>query len=112
MPTDDAYDAVLAELAKLNRAWQQSQADMSEAWRLYRDTINRAVNLLNHEVLDFNDRLKRDEDVRAKRTLELDQKLATITSGQESIRRWQWVRLGVEVMAIIAVVAYIFGRGF
>jgi hypothetical protein len=99
MPGDEAYQAVLAELQKL-----------TDAWRLYREVINRAVNQLNHEVIEFRDRLDKDDAARAKRQAELDQKLETITTGQDAIRKWQVLRLAIEIGAILTVLAYVIGR--
>lgn len=98
MSSDDAYDAVLAELSKLH-----------EAWRIHREVINRAISLLNHEVVAFKDRLDRDDGQRGARQAQLDGILKTITDGQEQIRRWQWIRIGVEVAAIVIVAAYLYG---
>ena len=98
MPSDEAYQAVLAELAKL-----------TEAWRTYREVINRAVNLLNHEVMEFKDRLDQDDAAREKRQGQIDAKLESIHAAQRQIKNWQAVRLGVELLAIIAVAAYLYG---
>jgi ParB-like chromosome segregation protein Spo0J len=98
MASDDAYDAVLAELKSLY-----------EAWRIHREVVNRAIGLLNKEVISFTDRLDKDDKARTERQAQLDQKLETITHGQEMIKRWQWVRLGVEVLAILLVAAYLYG---
>lgn len=98
MPSDEAYDAVLAELSKL-----------VDAWRVHRESINRAVNQLNHEVIGFTQRLDKDDADRGKRQVRLDAMLKTITDSQVQIRRWQWIRMGVEVVTIIVVAAYLFG---
>lgn len=95
----DAYEAVLAELAKL-----------ADAWRTYREVINRAVNQLNHEVIEFKDRLDKDDEAREKRQALLDKKLEQIQTGQDSIKRWQLIRIGLEVVAIGIVIAFIIGR--
>lgn len=103
MASDDdhreAYEAVLAELAKL-----------SEAWRIYREVINRAVSMLNHEVIGFKDRLDNDDKAREKRQAILDEKLAQIQAGQDSIKRWQWIRLGLELLAIAIAIAFFTGK--
>lgn len=109
MPSDDAYDKVLAELSRLNRAWEQSVSDLTSAWQLYREVINRAVNQLNHEVLEFKDRLDKDDAAREKRQEQVDRKLEQITDGQQSIRRWQLIRLGVELGTILIIAAYLYG---
>lgn len=65
MPTEEAYQAVLAELAK-----------MAEAWRVHRDSMNRAVGILGHELYSLEKRI-------------------------ETLQYWQWARFGVEVGVII-----------
>jgi len=101
MPSDEAYQAVLAELAKL-----------VEAWRIHREVINRAVSLLNREVLDFTNRLDQNDADRGARQAQLDAVLKSITDGQEQIRRWQRARLAVELLAVLVVIAYVLGKGF
>ena len=99
MSSDDAYQAVLAELTR-----------MVDAWRIHRDVINRAVSQLNHEVIGFTNRLDKNDLDRGARQAQLDETLKTITDGQEQIRRWQWLRLAIEVAAIIIIAAYLIGR--
>lgn len=96
---DDAYHQVLAELGKLH-----------EAWRIYREVVNRAIGLLNHEVVSFQDRLNKDDTAREKRQMEVDAKLDAITRGQARIYHWQWIRVGVEVAAILIVLALLVGK--
>lgn len=98
MPTEDAYDAVLAELGKL-----------AEAWRIHREVVNRAIGYLNQEVIGFRDRLDKDDVARTQRQSEVDAALQRIDQGQARIQRWQLIRLIVEVVAIIAVAAYLYG---
>ena len=98
MPTDEAYQAVLAELAKLG-----------DAWRAHRETINRAVGMLADEVFGFEKRLDRDDQDRRERQKELDAKLQSIFDGQAQIQRWQRLRVTVEIIAIVVVVAYLIG---
>lgn len=100
MPSDDedAYQAVLKALS-----------EMAEQWRMYRDTVNRAINLLNHEVLSLAQRFDTDDTARKKRQEQIDQKMESIIVGQEQIKRWQAVRLGIEIAAILIVVAFLFG---
>ncbi len=98
MPSDDSYHAVLKALS-----------EMAEAWRIYRDTINRAINLLNHEVLDLARRFDTDDQSRVKRQQQIDAKMETIIAGQEQIKRWQAIRLGIELAAILIVVAFAIG---
>ena len=98
MPSDEAYTAVLKALS-----------EMAEAWRMYRDTINRAINLLNHEVLDLARRFDTDDQARAKRQQQIDAKMEAIIAGQEQIKRWQAIRLGIELATILIVVAFVIG---
>ena len=98
MPNEDAYTAVLKALS-----------EMAEAWRMYRDTINRAINLLNHEVLDLARRFDTDDQARAKRQQQIDAKMEAIIAGQEQIKRWQAIRLGIELATILIVVAFVIG---
>ena len=74
-----------------------------------RDTINRAINLLNHEVLLLTSRFDKDDQARAIRQQQIDAKMETIIVGQEQIKRWQAVRLGIEIAAILIVVAFLYG---
>ncbi len=98
MPSDEAYQAVLIELSKL-----------AEQWRIYRDTVNRAINLLNHEVLALATRFDTDDTNRAKRQQQIDAKMEAIIVGQEQIKRWQAIRLGIEIAAILIVIAFAYG---
>lgn len=99
MPSDDAYQAVLKALS-----------EMVDTWRVHREVINRAVNQLNHEVIALTDRFGKDDEARGKRQIQIDTALKNIQDGQDRIRRWQYARIGIELLAIIAVVAYLFGR--
>jgi len=87
MPTEEAYNGVLGALS-----------DMALEWRIYRDTINRAINILNHEVLEFG-----------KRQAQIVAKIETIVEGQEQIRRWQSIRLGLEIAAMLLIAAFALG---
>lgn len=98
VPSDEAYEAVLKALS-----------EMADQWRIYRDTINRAINLLNHEVLSLASRFDTDDKARALRQSHIDEKMQEIIVGQEHIKRWQAVRLGIEIAAILIVVAFVFG---
>ena len=75
MPTEEIYDAVLRELGKL-----------SDEWRIYRDTINRAINLLNHEVLEVVDQLDKNDADRSTRQTQLDTTLHTIQKQQQQLQ--------------------------
>ena len=107
MPNDneDAYQAVLKALS-----------EMSEQWRIYRDTVNRAINLLNHEVLSLAKRFDEDDATRKVRQQKVDEKMDKVDEKmerivivQEQIKRWQAIRLGIEIAAILIVVAFLFG---
>ncbi len=98
MPDNEAYQAVLKALS-----------EMADTWRVYRDTINRAINLLNHEVLLLTSRFDKDDQARAIRQQQIDAKMETIIVGQEQIKRWQAIRLGIELAAILIVVAFLIG---
>ena len=98
VPSDDAYDAVLRALGEI-----------AEQWRIHRDVINRAVNLLNHEVLDLARRYDTDDQARKNRQQQVDAKMESIIVGQEQIKRWQAIRLGIELAAILIVVAFVIG---
>ena len=104
MTTDDegdAYHQVLSELGKLH-----------EAWRIYREVVNRAISLLNHEVISFQDRFDKDDKARMQRQLEIDQKLDAITRGQARIQKWQWLRIAVEVLVLVVILALFIGKTF
>lgn len=98
MPSDESYQAVLKALS-----------EMADQWRIYRDTVNRAINLLNHEVLSLAQRFDTDDTARKKRQEQIDQKMESIIVGQEQIKRWQAVRLGIEIAAILIVIAFAYG---
>lgn len=114
---DDGYAAeVIRTVSELTRKLEQYQhaADdahgkLVEAWRTHREVINRAVNQLNHEVIEFSSRLDKDDKAREKRQGEIDLTLQRIEDGQSGIRKWQWIRLGVELIVIVAVAAYLIG---
>jgi hypothetical protein len=98
MGSDEAYQAVLKVLAEL-----------SDAWRIHREVVNRAISLLNHEVLSLVDRMDKDDDDRGVRQSQLDSQIKVIIDGQDQIRRWQWIRIGVEVTAILVIAAFLYG---
>jgi hypothetical protein len=95
---DSRYDGVLRALS-----------DMAQEWRIYRDTINRAINLLNHEVLDLSRRFDKDDAARLTRQQQIDAKMESIIVGQEQIKRWQAIRLGIELAAILIIAAFLYG---
>lgn len=99
MPSEEAYQAVLAKLQEL-----------TDAWRIHREVVNRAISYLNEEVVTFQARLDADDKARVSRQTEIDAKLDAITQGQASIRRWQFVRIGVEIAAVLVVIAFLWGR--
>ena len=98
MPSDESYQAVLKALS-----------EMADQWRIYRDTVNRAINLLNHEVLSLANRFDTDDAARKARQQQIDDKMQTIITGQEQIKRWQAIRLGIEIAAVLIVVAFAYG---
>lgn len=98
MSHDEAYQAVLTELARL-----------TEAWHIHRDVVNRAISLLNHEVIGFKDRLDNDDKARETRQTQVDAALESIKKGQDRIRRWQYIRIAVEAAAILVVIAFWLG---
>ena len=98
MPSEDAYDAVLKSLE-----------GMAHQWIVYRDTINRAINLLNHEVLALSSRFDTDDQARKARQQQIDAKMEAIIVGQEQIKRWQAIRLGIELAAFLIIAAFLFG---
>lgn len=98
MPSDESYQAVLKALS-----------EMADQWRIYRDTVNRAINLLNHEVLSLAQRFDTDDTARKKRQEQIDQKMESIIVGQEQIKRWQAIRLGIEIAAVLIVIAFAYG---
>jgi hypothetical protein len=94
MPTDESYQAVLHELSNL-----------AGEWRIYRDTVNRALIVLNSEVVTFSKRLDRDDVARVIRQHEVDGKL-------DAIKRWQWwwwIRVVIETVLLLMAIAYIYG---
>ena len=98
-PSDEAYQAVLEELGK-----------MAQAWVTFREVVNRAINMLNHEVIELRERVDKDDEARVERQAQLDQKLDEITHGQAAIRRWQYIRVIVEIVAVLVVLAAIAGK--
>ncbi len=100
MPNEeaDAYDRVVRALS-----------DIADQWRIYRDTVNRAINLLNHEVLSLAQRFDTDDAARKQRQEQIDVKMENIIVGQEQIKRWQAIRLGIELAAILIVAAFLYG---
>jgi hypothetical protein len=87
MPHEEAYNGVLKALG-----------DMAQEWRIYRDTINRAISILNHEVIAFGERQQ-----------QIVLKIESIVEGQAQIRRWQSTRLAVEIAALLAIAAFVYG---
>ncbi len=108
MPNEESYQAVLKALSDL-AAQIRTIGDISDQWRIYRDTINRAINLLNHEVLALAQRFDTDDTARKTRQQQIDEKMETIITGQEQIKRWQAIRLGIEIAAVLIVIAFFYG---
>lgn len=110
MPSEEAYEAVLATLT-----------EFGNQLRWHRDTINRAVGLLNDEVFGFRKIIdaieaerkaqrENDEKERAAARLAVDTKLDALTSALRHVQRWQLVRVVIEAMILVAVLAFVFGR--
>lgn len=99
MPDDESYHAVLSELSKL-----------SEAWRIHREVINRAISLLNHEVIGMSDRIDKDDADRVRRQQQVDQQFDVILNGMRDLKRWSWIRIGIELAAIVVILAFVVGR--
>lgn len=95
---DRIKGAVTDELSKI-----------SETWRIYRDTINRAINYLNHEVVNLIDRADRDDKVRLDRQAKLDGTLESLQKEMRLIRRTQWLRIGIEIALVLIGIAYLIG---
>jgi hypothetical protein len=99
MPNDDTmYDNVITAIK-----------GFQEELRLHRDTVFRAIGLLNQDIVGFAKRLDTDDLARTSRQAQIDEKLEQITRGQARIQRWQWVRVGIEVAAILIVIAFVMG---
>lgn len=98
MPNDMLSDNVIAAIK-----------GFQEELRLHRDTVFRAIGLLNQDIVSFAKRLDDDDIARASRQSQIDEKLEQITRGQSRIQRWQWVRVGVEVAAVLIVLAFVIG---
>ena len=96
--SDDPYDQVLAQFASV-----------VDALRMHKDVVNRAINLLNHEVLSLGSRFDSDDKSRITRQQQIDEKIEKIIIGQEQIKRWQAVRLGIEIAAFLIVIAFFYG---
>jgi hypothetical protein len=94
---DDAYRAVLKTLSELH-----------DAWRVHRETVNRAIGLLADEVFRFEKRLDIDDKARIDRQAQIDAKLQKIDDGQAAIQRWQYIRVVIEIVAVIVIVAAFF----
>ena len=109
MPDDEAYDAVLRELSKLVDALREQRNDLTESLRQHRDVVFRSINLLNHEVLILAKRFDIDDEARIKRQQLIDATMQAIIAGQDQIRRWQWIRIGVELAALLIVIAFVIG---
>lgn len=110
MPNDDDYASeVIRTVADLTRRTEELSQQLSQQLAIHRDTVFRAISLLNHEVIGFTERLNQDDKARVDRQQQLDGKLELITSGQRQIQNWQWIRVCVEVAAVIVVIAFLIG---
>lgn len=76
--------------------------DLVREWQLHRETINRAVNLLATELIELRNRFDKDDAKRIDRQKDLDAKLTRL-------QHWQWGRVAIEVLVLIAIVAFIVG---
>ena len=132
------FSEMLRTVEGLNASFREvrdavdAQAD---ALRLHRDVVFRSVNLLNHESVDHSKRIdtliaRTDQDERKRverqaqqdaeakerkeeserRAIAVDAKFATVINDQQIIKRWQWIRIGVEIGAILIVIAVVIAR--
>jgi hypothetical protein len=102
---DDADDLPQSRYDRLVRHF----SDLTIAWQQHRDTVNRAVGILSHEILQVRDWMARDDRQRAARQEQLDGVLARLEQSDRAIRRWQWFRVAIELIAALVVVAFIIG---
>lgn len=92
MPADD--DGFLQLASMIN--------GLEQAVRQHRDVVFRAISQLNLEVIGFTQRLDKDDDDRKVRQQQLDGRL-------DRIEFWQRVRIGVEVVLLLTLLAYYLG---
>jgi hypothetical protein len=83
--------------------------DLTIAWQQHRDTVNRAVGILSHEILQIRDWMARDETQRTQRQEQLDTVLSRLEASDRAIRRWQWARVIIEVIIGLIFVAFLVG---
>lgn len=78
---------------------------LRDDWRIHREVINRAVVLLNHEVVSFGQRLDKDDGERKERQALLDRQLAALHQGLGRV--WtllRWLLLLVIGLGVAATV--------
>lgn len=101
-PNDDSHDTAYRSVLK-------TLGELHDAWRIHRESVNRAIGMLADEVFQFEKRLDKDDQARAERQAQIDAKLQKIDDGQDQIQRWQRRRVALEIIAIAVVVAYLIG---
>lgn len=96
-PEDDRWALLLGHFREL-----------TDAWRLHRDTVNRALLGLSQDVFALRDKFQRDERARLERQQQLDTQLAalaySVAAELGAIRRNQrlWLR-AVVVLALVGM---------
>lgn len=95
---DDRYHQLVRHFGDLTIAWQQ-----------HRETVTRAIGVLSSEILQIRDWMARDEAHRTARQQQLDAVLGRLEQSDRAIRRWQWVRVLIEIIGVALIVAFVIG---
>lgn len=91
MSTDDEqYHNVL-------NAFKQIRDEMLEAFRVHKEIVNRALVIVHNEVVDLGDLLD-------KYNAKLDTLIDQLTKADARTKRWEWIRLGIQVGAFLVII--------
>lgn len=121
MPPDEEYKGGIDEVdrmmlnsikelsVRLGKTVAEVSQDTTQQLARYRDDVHRSIMGIHTRMVRFEERLDDDGQARKTRQGELDTVLDDIRQDQRIIRRNQWIRLAIEALLIVAVLAYYVG---
>jgi len=106
-PEDDSYaraqlEAIRGLAEKLGRVVEEVREDTTKQLARYREDIHRAILGVQRRLVELEERMEGDAKARGARQQILDKALA-------GLRTHQYVRLVVEIVIVVAIIAYLAG---
>lgn len=94
---------------RLGKTVAEVSQDTTNQLARMREDIHRVVIGIHRRIVELEIRFDRDGGDRTIRQGELDTVLDSIRQDQRAIRRNQWIRLAIEALLIVAMLAYYLG---